>query len=547
MVCRFAGVFALPHFMLCEENFNQSKAFLLPLIEKTVKKMEATRYLDAPWLPGGTSLSKEPQCEYITYTQLHPVDPWFEHRPGAQKDMKGLMREIEREMRFPTGASLPSPPPLEATTMIYSPNCGVVLVAKELEGQKAESLSSRAAHLGLGAAAVATVQIWLLIRQMTDSNTLSTISRVSFWTITMMGLVDGYLFFPFMIFAIFLRASFLPMAAAAFCYLMLSVVFGMRFLVSAYKVQRQSAPLVPAAPPPPPTAAAAHSDDLSLPGTAAPRTPTTTPLPAAATAVTDDEVNAEINSLHTRFYFALIAILFFTFQAVAWPLFYLNILVQVGLLVANSYWIPQIHRNIMRGCRKAFRWEFVIGTSICRLTGAVYIYLYPGNIFHSSTNPLAMCVIAGWVCLQIFALAIQNIFGPRFLIPSHSLPQVYDYHRPLPAADEEAAQDSGTPTDDGRLRSFDCVVCMQIVDVPVAGAADVRDGLLSWRGYMITPCRHAFHSHCLEGWMRFRLQCPICRYGSLLLSPSTLLAHPKGDINSNCLFVGLRCRLYREV
>jgi len=30
---------------------------------------------------------------------------------------------------------------------------------------------------------------------------------------------------------------------------------------------------------------------------------------------------------------------------------------------------------------------------------------------------------------------------------------------------------------------------------------------------MVTPCRHVFHSNCLEGWMRFRLQCPNCRYG----------------------------------
>ena len=31
------------------------------------------------------------------------------------------------------------------------------------------------------------------------------------------------------------------------------------------------------------------------------------------------------------------------------------------------------------------------------------------------------------------------------------------------------------------------------------------------RLYMVTPCRHIFHTACLEGWMRFRLQCPICR------------------------------------
>lgn len=533
MVCRFAGIFALPHFMLHEKEYNQSKALLLPSIEKVVEKMEATRYMDAPWLTGidGMPLSEEPQCEYIAYIQLHPVDPLFEHRPGMHTDTKIIMQEIEREMRFPTGSSLPPPPPLEATVMVYSPNCGVVLVADELEGQKVEPFYSQASHLGLGAAAVAALQIWILIRQMNDSNTLSTISRVSFWTITMMAVVDGYFFFTFMIVAIFLRACFLPMVAASFCYLMLSAVFGMRFLVSTYKVQRQSAPLAPAAPPPPPPATA-PSDGLPLPATAVPQTPVIIPPTATATAVTDDEVNAEISALHTRFYFALIAILFFSLHAATWPPFYRDILVHLVLLIINSYWIPQIYRNIMRGCRKAFRWEFVLGTSICRLAGVGYIYLYPGNIFHSATNPMAVFIIASWVGLQIIALLVQDIFGPRFLIPSHSLPQVYDYHCPLPATDEEAAQEMGTPTDDGRMRSFDCVVCMQTVDVPVAGAADGRDGLLGRRGYMVTPCRHVFHSHCLEGWMRFRLQCPICRYVARIIT-TTLVTPGWGWLLTN--------------
>jgi hypothetical protein len=34
---------------------------------------------------------------------------------------------------------------------------------------------------------------------------------------------------------------------------------------------------------------------------------------------------------------------------------------------------------------------------------------------------------------------------------------------------------------------------------------------LSRRTYMVTPCRHIFHTACLESWMRLRLQCPICR------------------------------------
>src|SRR2546423_1266849 len=71
-------------------------------------------------------------------------------------------------------------------------------------------------------------------------------------------------------------------------------------------------------------------------------------------------------------------------------------------------------------------------------------------------------------------------------------------------------------------RSFDCVVCMHVVDIPIAPKAGTEDRqrggilgqgpvVLGRRSYMVTPCKHVFHSACLEGWMRFKLHCPTCR------------------------------------
>ncbi|KAK3937669.1 hypothetical protein QBC46DRAFT_356479 [Diplogelasinospora grovesii] len=76
-------------------------------------------------------------------------------------------------------------------------------------------------------------------------------------------------------------------------------------------------------------------------------------------------------------------------------------------------------------------------------------------------------------------------------------------------------------------RSIDCAICREVLEVPVIsagggggggtaeGSSAAVDrgvaGVLARRAYMVTPCRHIFHTKCLEGWMRFRLQCPICR------------------------------------
>lgn len=32
------------------------------------------------------------------------------------------------------------------------------------------------------------------------------------------------------------------------------------------------------------------------------------------------------------------------------------------------------------------------------------------------------------------------------------------------------------------------------------------------KAYMLTPCSHAFHTNCLEKWLKQKRECPTCRY-----------------------------------
>jgi hypothetical protein len=68
------------------------------------------------------------------------------------------------------------------------------------------------------------------------------------------------------------------------------------------------------------------------------------------------------------------------------------------------------------------------------------------------------------------------------------------------------------------LRSIDCAICTEVLEVPVVrasakdpAAAGGLVGVFARRAYMVTPCRHVFHTKCLEGWFKYKLQCPICR------------------------------------
>lgn len=215
--CRFAGIFALPHFTLTNESYDLSKSLLLSSISDAIKKQEDSSHSGTPWQPSSDQFSnQDPRCEYIVYLQLHPIAPpappstLLSFLPVSSNILRpagpmtpDIIHRIEQELRRPTGAPVPAAPPIILSSIIYSPTCGFVLGTKKSKGLKVESYYDKASDFALSAAAVMVAQIWLLIRQMNESNTPSTVSRVSFWAMAMMSVVDGYLTMAFLAVAIF--------------------------------------------------------------------------------------------------------------------------------------------------------------------------------------------------------------------------------------------------------------------------------------------------------------------------------------------------------
>jgi len=171
-----------------------------------------------------------------------------------------------------------------------------------------------------------------------------------------------------------------------------------------------------------------------------------------------------------------------------------------------------------------------------------------------------------WIAAQTAVLYAQRKYGTRFMIPLRFLPPKYDYSRPITPAllprlpsprlsnfsnngslspeielapllndvdgappslergsgvarnrrgggihrirlNSGRAEDSGgrvTPTtpmceDTSETPTLDCVICYNEIDVN------------DHQGYMLAPCDHIFHRHCLEQWMDVKMECPICR------------------------------------
>ena len=205
-----------------------------------------------------------------------------------------------------------------------------------------------------------------------------------------------------------------------------------------------------------------------------------------------------------------------------------------------SLWLPQICRNTLRNCRRALGWRFVVGQSLLRLVPLAYFWAREDNFLFARTDRRALALICAWLWLQMCALAAQEVLGPRFGLPAGWAPEAWDYHPVLREDNVEAgglpiglvaddataaatASTGGHPASEkrgsvggggGGTQAMDCAICREVLEVPVIRAGDhdaTVASILARRLYMVTPCRHIFHTACLEGWVRFRLQCPICR------------------------------------
>ncbi|KAI8625380.1 hypothetical protein F5Y19DRAFT_268884 [Xylariaceae sp. FL1651] len=451
----------------------------------------------------------------------------------------------------------------------YSPADG-----EHLLGVKQEVFLYSVSTWLLGLALAIFGQVQLLKLQMRETSTPSTLGRVSFYTGSMMLLADGIIFAASAAWSLSASNTLLPSLLVT-CVSFLSMTIGTFFLSEIYRIQepewrrqdrereRQNSP----------TANTPRSEStlpdrsavtpISAPiGTRVASPPiiipsdqdidaeiaevnnssannATLPLPATATTPARSSQNSgtPISTIFGRFLLIGICILFLSLAAVSWRPSLRSAYLNLVAFVYLSLWTPQIYRNVYRNCRQALSWNFVVGQSILRLLPIAYFYVWSDNFAFTEPDWTTFTVFAGWIWIQIWVLVGQSVLGPRFGLPKGWLPEAWEYHPVLREDNIEAGglpiglvSTPSSPTiervktgdDNGDKKRtnthvIDCAICREILEVPVVKAGDNDpaaggvSGVFARRMYMVTPCRHIFHSACLEGWMRFRLQCPICR------------------------------------
>ncbi len=542
---KFGGIYGLPHLMFDSNHFELSKDLLLAELNKTLEK-EKEKLNDKESL--STALEASDKCEYIAYLHYY--------KTHLSKDE---LKTIDKELMNPIGRPHKPIPKLEVTGLLYSPDCGIAISVNKAEGVREQVYWAKAKAVVFGIIFLFLAQIIFFIRQMNDSNTPSSMSMISFWSLALINLVDGSFCMAFLLSSIIFEYIFLPLIAAAFLAFTLATVFEMRYMLLVYNSQINEVPMSLA------TAINRNRDESvnnNNVGTAAvpgePTLPTTnppqpiTPAPNPVTLVPGEQSTA--STLYIRFYFALLCFTFIVINSLNWSTYARYPFEYVILLLINSFWAPQIYRNIKRGCRRSFKWEFILATSFIRTTPVIYI-CFIDFVFGHRYEPILCYSIIGWIWFQILILACQEIFGPRFLLPKSLLPKSYDYHPILTRSDLENGfgiefiddngdintVETGSPQESNKETNettslinggaslhqirhdehsghsvVDCAICMSAVELVVLSSKDSLhtnspQNVLARRRYMVAPCGHIFHTDCLESWMKYKLQCPVCR------------------------------------
>ncbi|VVT55234.1 uncharacterized protein SAPINGB_P004494 [Magnusiomyces paraingens] len=569
---KYSGLQYLPHLVLDEKYFEESKELMLQYLNNTLTKDE----YEEDYLVFEDSEMAAESCEFVLYGHFKSVHLSANH-----------LRDIEDEIENPVGRPLKKIPSMVLESIIYSPDCAFAVQAQDSQGEKYEQYWSRIRTVVVACVLLIIAQAYLLARQMKDTNTPSYMCKVSFYTIAMNSVIDGSVWMASFA-SSFVEDLALSFMAIAFLSFALTSMFEMRYLVKIYQAQmseRQADVRVR-------DAMMDHNGTATFSvlsdGSFVTPSPRPQQQPSGDSSIlpiseppSNNEPQEDLSEraigskIYTWFYFSLIGFISSALIAATWPLYYRRIYEFVVVLGFYSMWVPQIQRNISRGFRRSFLWQFIVGSSALRLIPVLYFTLVSNNILRHHYDPTLAIATIIWLTIQIVVLYLQNVFGPRFFLPKGYLPALYDYHPILTQSDdiedgvsisESAApvpkkfsrassiastnasvsskllggpsntNDSvGTSGNLNNSSSFneaaqsvankdlvsrptvDCAICMtpvELVITPKASSAAFVSSpalILARRKYMVTPCRHVFHTECMEQWMRTRLQCPICR------------------------------------
>jgi hypothetical protein len=241
-----------------------------------------------------------------------------------------------------------------------SPNCNVTLnVSASAIVWSQAALEDKAMGYTLLATTTGAILIAALTMQIVASASESAAARVSLATIGIQAMTDAYLTLLHLVGGFVAPAVFGSFATTAFVNLLLFSVLEMRFLLLIWKARR--------------------------PG---------------AFAGGWDNARREIGSLYCRFYIAMVGGLVLVYFG-SWAM------AKLLLLLACSFWWPQILHTARTDSRSGLSPKYILATSVCRLLLPLYFLACPTNLFYLLSPPETRATASRWSESVPFAAVAQ--------------------------------------------------------------------------------------------------------------------------------------------
>ncbi|WWC65490.1 uncharacterized protein I303_108108 [Kwoniella dejecticola CBS 10117] len=495
----------IPGLWYGQAHQNVTKEIILRELEKEVRNIDGNLMIGDL---RDDDISEQTTCPLLIHLTLPPIPP------GITKE------EIDfynAEVQNPTGikASIPRPPAYWEVGkglggVIIADQCGWAMGIEGGEGIGIDEFWGRSIDYAAYATISQLIVLLLLVRQMEQTRTPSSLSKVSVYTIVIMSITDSWIFSAHVVVGIMSdnKAS-LPMLVPGFMCLCTAVVFGPRYAVLLHRIQapeRVSAPT--------PTITRNTNNQPAV----GPATNAGNAGASSGVEVAEDGTVRRISFLdslkhffseHPLFrWFAILGFLFCFLQFA-----FLPSVIPFFLFGLYSFWLPQIWRNARRGTSRAMDAWIVIGTTLGRLALPLYAFAYSENVFFIEKASWIWGIV-WWQLAQVTVLFAQERFGPSFFLPkSLSPPESYNYHPVLPSfsSDPEAAASFPLLSTDEKT----CSICMEEVDLSQSlnqNHSHSTGGLGNKRkNYALAPCGHLFHTNCLSQWMAVKTICPLCK------------------------------------
>lgn len=513
---KFYGPYALPH-LVPEDLFGRTKSLMTKTLNNSTPNVDEL-------MDFATNTTQS--CEAIAYFKLKKTNFSREE-----------LQLIDSELKDPTGRPIPSYndlPKVEVDNFIvYSPDCGKIFTrlpkSTKVQGLLDAVLTINVKRALTAVLFLAFVQLWLLLRQKRFLRTPGELSAVLLHTVLMIAIQDSTVDIMLLMIAPNLGDTmglgvFLLCASIIMILLLKCLVFETMFTMQIVNLQwseRESTwwSLL----------RGAGSENNGTNGTNGTTTTNgnngTTTTNGNNGTTTNGGTNTQPVSIDDDSWFLFVfgsgflmsLVLTFIFLSVTGmrkP--YRYTAEYIGFLAVNTMWIPQFLRNTLKNRRTVFTWEYILGTSVIRIVPIAYVCLCLRNPLRHRFDPMLLVTVTAWLLMQIGLLYLQSRLGARFWLNERWLPKTYDYHPVIMIGDLERGGYGNLGSDiqssnevDGVVEcKLTCLICMADVEVPIVA---VKVHKVDTKGYMVTPCRHVFHLECLESWMRYKLQCPVCR------------------------------------